>query len=37
MQLSFSQLKDITQGAVRLTCENNTVRFFRFTDEQEAL
>lgn len=37
MRLTFAQLKDITQGAVRLTCENDTVRFFRFTDEQEAL
>ena len=37
MQLSFEEIKAITQGAVRLSHQHNCVRFFRFTQEQENL
>jgi lysophospholipase L1-like esterase len=37
MELSLQQIQWITHGAVRVERENDTVRFFRFTEEQEAL
>lgn len=37
MELSLQQIKWITHGAVRVEQENDTVRFFRFTKEQEEL
>ena len=37
MKLSLEQIKNITTGAVRVEEEKGKLRFFRFTDEQEAL
>lgn len=37
INLSFSQIKSITTGAVRVEQENGKCRFFRFTQEQETI
>ena len=37
MKLNFSQIKDVTLGAVRMEEMEDGVHFFRFTAEQEAL
>lgn len=37
MQLSFTQIKDITCGAVRIQQAEDGVRFYRFTQEQHDL
>lgn len=35
MKLSFEQIKDITEGAVRIENDSDVVSFYRFTTEQE--
>lgn len=37
MKLSFEKIKEIATGAVRIEEENNSVRLYRFTKEQEEL
>ena len=37
MKLSFEQIKSVTCGAVRITQKDGIIRFYRFTEEQEAL
>ena len=37
MLLRFSQIKEMTQGAVRIVREDTGIRFYRFTQEEEAL
>ena len=37
MKLDLSQIKSITKGAVRITEENGTYNFHRFTEEQEEM
>ncbi len=37
MELNFNQIKSITNGAVRITREEDGFHFFRFTKEQEEL
>lgn len=37
MLLRFSQIKEMTQGAVRIVQEDTGIRFYRFTQEEEAL
>ncbi len=37
MNLNLSQIKSITNGAVRITCEDNGYNFYRFTQEQQEL
>ena len=37
MKLNFSQIKEITTGAVRVKEENGMISLKRFTEEQEAL
>lgn len=37
MDLNFEKIKEITQGAVRITEEKEGVCFYRFTEEQEKI
>ena len=37
MKLSFSQIKSIANGAVRITEDDQGIHFFRFTEEQDNL
>ena len=37
MKLNFSQIKDVTLGAVRMEEMEDGIHFLRFTAEQEAL
>lgn len=37
MKLSYDQVCSITQGAVRITKENNEIRFFRFTEAEQQM
>lgn len=37
MKLSYDQICSITQGAVRITKENNEIRFFRFTEAEQQM
>ena len=37
MKLSYDQICSITQGAVRITKENNEIRFFRFNEAEQQM
>ena len=37
MKLSYDQICSAAQGAVRITEENGTIRFFRFTDAEQQM
>jgi len=37
MKLDFAQIRSMTMGAVRIAETENGIRFYRFTEEQEAL
>ena len=37
MKLDFAQIRSVTMGAVRIVEAENGIRFYRFTEEQEAL